>query len=151
MKILFSKILALHFDWFFIVFSTDCSHFDVEHQGFPLVEELEEDIKSYESMWSLYEEFSAEIESMSQQDWISFRYHGLICLCPCILKMCCDLFIWLPSILFSYFENHRAKVFNQDSNFISWMLIFMFDLQDNALIVTSNFHIRKNFVKNKRN
>lgn len=142
---MFGKILTLYFKFLCIVFSTDCSHFDVEHQGFPLVEELEEDIKSYESMWSLYEEFSAEIESMSQRDWISFRYYVLICFCLCILRNLWQTIYWFRIILFPYFENHWGKFFNQGSNFIFLMLTSMFNLQDKAITVTSNFYIRKKF------
>ena len=54
-------------------FRLDCSHFDVGDQEFPLVTELEQDISQYEEMWKLYEEFNLDLETMSQQDWISFR------------------------------------------------------------------------------
>ncbi|XP_057314672.1 cytoplasmic dynein 2 heavy chain 1-like isoform X2 [Hydractinia symbiolongicarpus] len=51
----------------------DCSNFDIGEQEFPLITELDQDITNYEEMWKLYEEFSADLETMSQQDWISFR------------------------------------------------------------------------------
>ncbi len=38
-----------------------------------MVQELEEDMKKHEQMWSLYEEFIDGLEKLSQEDWISFR------------------------------------------------------------------------------
>ena len=29
----------------------------------------------HETMWSLYEEYSTQLEEMSKQDWITFRSH----------------------------------------------------------------------------
>uniref|UniRef100_A0A7M5UV62 Cytoplasmic dynein 2 heavy chain 1 n=1 Tax=Clytia hemisphaerica TaxID=252671 RepID=A0A7M5UV62_9CNID len=51
----------------------DCSHFEMESHEFPLIEELETDISTFENMWKLYEEFNTDLEMLSQQDWISFR------------------------------------------------------------------------------
>jgi len=52
----------------------DCSHFELDQTDFPLIDELEKDISTFENMWKLYEEFNTDLETLSQQDWISFRY-----------------------------------------------------------------------------
>lgn len=62
----------------FIIFSkmsyrVDCSHFELESVEFPLLDELEGDIATFETMWKLYEEFNSDLEELSKQDWISFR------------------------------------------------------------------------------
>lgn len=54
---------------------SDCEHFGLEPPNFPLVEELEADISKHERTWSLYEEFSKGLQSLCQEDWISFRYN----------------------------------------------------------------------------
>ena len=51
----------------------DCSHFELESVEFPLLDELEKDIATFETMWKLYEEFNTDLEELSKQDWISFR------------------------------------------------------------------------------
>ena len=52
----------------------DSEHFGCSLPTFPLLDELREDITKHEKMWSLYEEYSTQLEKMSAQDWISFRY-----------------------------------------------------------------------------
>ena len=61
----------------FLYFRQDCNQFDVEVDGFPIIAELEEDITQFENMWNLYEEFNLDLETLSNQDWISFRYELL--------------------------------------------------------------------------
>ena len=54
-------------------FRVDCYHFELESVEFPLLDELETDIATFETMWKLYEEFNTDLEELSKQDWISFR------------------------------------------------------------------------------
>ena len=56
------------------LFRNECQHFGLESIEFPLVDELQEDISTYEDMWRLYEEFNGDLETMSKEDWISFRF-----------------------------------------------------------------------------
>ncbi|KAI9102585.1 dynein heavy chain and region D6 of dynein motor-domain-containing protein [Phlyctochytrium arcticum] len=51
----------------------DCKHFSVELQQFHEVEEIEADITASKDMWFLYEEYSTELESSRNEDWISYR------------------------------------------------------------------------------
>ena len=51
----------------------DCLHFGIAEPQFPLADELEVDISRHEQIWSLYEEFSATLNQMCKEDWISFR------------------------------------------------------------------------------
>ncbi|XP_078258652.1 cytoplasmic dynein 2 heavy chain 1 isoform X1 [Rhinoraja longicauda] len=51
----------------------DCRHFKVEEPEFELADRLREDLEHYANMWSLYEEFTNGLQSMVNEDWISFR------------------------------------------------------------------------------
>ncbi|ESO93665.1 hypothetical protein LOTGIDRAFT_209197 [Lottia gigantea] len=52
---------------------SDCQHFGLEEPDFGAVEELRNDIKNYESMWGLYENFNNGLQELAKEDWISFR------------------------------------------------------------------------------
>ena len=52
----------------------DCEHFNIPAPEFPELDELESDIVGQETMWSLYEEFTHTLDTMCNEDWISFRY-----------------------------------------------------------------------------
>ena len=51
----------------------DAKHFDMPAPDFPLIQEIENDLTQYEQTWSLYEQYSNELNDMASQDWISFR------------------------------------------------------------------------------
>ena len=38
------------------------------------VDELANDLASYEAMWSQYEEFNTGLQTLAKEDWISFRW-----------------------------------------------------------------------------
>ncbi|KAK6172722.1 hypothetical protein SNE40_016326 [Patella caerulea] len=52
---------------------SDCQHFGLDDPDFSAVEDLRNDIKNYESMWSLYEDFNNGLQDLAKEDWISFR------------------------------------------------------------------------------
>ena len=52
---------------------SDSEHFGLAPPEFLAVQELEADITKHEQMWSLYEEFINGLETLSKEDWISFR------------------------------------------------------------------------------
>ncbi|XP_032878557.1 cytoplasmic dynein 2 heavy chain 1 isoform X2 [Amblyraja radiata] len=56
----------------------DCRHFKVGEPEFELAERLREDLEHYANMWSLYEEFTNGLQSMVNEDWISFRSKSYI-------------------------------------------------------------------------
>ena len=57
-----------------MVFSrADCEHFEMDIPDFPEADELRTDLDSYESMWSMYDEFSSGLNDLAKEDWISFR------------------------------------------------------------------------------
>ncbi|XP_069747277.1 cytoplasmic dynein 2 heavy chain 1 isoform X4 [Narcine bancroftii] len=56
----------------------DCRHFKVEEPEFELAECLRGDLEQCANMWSLYEEFTNGLESMVNEDWISFRSKSYI-------------------------------------------------------------------------
>ena len=57
-----------------LVFSrADCEHFEMDIPEFPEADELRADLDSYESMWSMYDEFSSGLNDLAKEDWISFR------------------------------------------------------------------------------
>ncbi|XP_064610087.1 cytoplasmic dynein 2 heavy chain 1-like isoform X3 [Liolophura sinensis] len=51
----------------------DCEHFGLEIPEFPQADEVREDMASYQSMWSLYEDFNNGLLELAKEDWISFR------------------------------------------------------------------------------
>lgn len=51
----------------------DCEHFEMEVIEFPEADELRTDLDSYESMWSMYDEFNSGLNDLAKEDWISFR------------------------------------------------------------------------------
>ncbi|XP_043547742.1 cytoplasmic dynein 2 heavy chain 1 isoform X2 [Chiloscyllium plagiosum] len=51
----------------------DCQHFKVVEPEFELAERLRKNLEQYESMWSLYEDFTKGLQNMLNEDWISFR------------------------------------------------------------------------------
>nr|CAD7594425.1 unnamed protein product [Timema genevievae] len=53
--------------------SKDCLHFVMEPPELTLFEEIENDLKRHEDMWSLFDEFNKGLQSMSQEEWIIFR------------------------------------------------------------------------------
>lgn len=56
-----------------MVCRTDCEHFDMPIPEFPAADELRADIDSYETMWSMYDEFNSGLNDLAKEDWISFR------------------------------------------------------------------------------
>ena len=53
--------------------SFDCSHFGLDEPQFSVAEELKEDFKQHEAMWTLYEEFSNGLKVLEDTEWIVFR------------------------------------------------------------------------------
>eukprot|EP00117_Sycon_ciliatum_P036543 scpid1236/ scgid27488/ Cytoplasmic dynein 2 heavy chain 1; Dynein heavy chain isotype 1B len=51
----------------------ECENFSLPPPDFHLAEQVTQDMESCEQMWKLYEEFSAGLQDLSSQDWISFR------------------------------------------------------------------------------
>ncbi|XP_066286377.1 cytoplasmic dynein 2 heavy chain 1-like isoform X1 [Branchiostoma lanceolatum] len=52
---------------------SDCVHFGLPEPQIPEADELREDLRVHESMWSLYEEFNNGMSDLAKEDWISFR------------------------------------------------------------------------------
>lgn len=40
--------------------------------------ELKADMSNFESMWGLYEQFNNRLQELAKEDWISFRFLGLL-------------------------------------------------------------------------
>ncbi|XP_033632471.1 cytoplasmic dynein 2 heavy chain 1-like isoform X2 [Asterias rubens] len=51
----------------------DCNHFGLDEPQFGIAEELKEDFKQHEAMWTLYEEFSNGLKVLEETEWIVFR------------------------------------------------------------------------------
>ena len=56
-----------------ISYREECENFSLPPPDFHLAEQVTQDMESCEQMWKLYEEFSAGLQDLSSQDWISFR------------------------------------------------------------------------------
>ncbi|XP_067663541.1 cytoplasmic dynein 2 heavy chain 1-like isoform X1 [Haliotis asinina] len=52
---------------------SDCEHFEMEQPDLSIVDEIASDLKNYQSMWKLYEEFNSGLQELAKEDWISFR------------------------------------------------------------------------------
>lgn len=52
---------------------SDCEHFEMEQPDLSIVDEIASDLKNYQSMWKLYEEFNGGLQELAKEDWISFR------------------------------------------------------------------------------
>ena len=52
---------------------SQCEHFNLPPPDFSLVEQLGADIAQQEETWAQYEEFSVSLDTLSAEDWISFR------------------------------------------------------------------------------
>lgn len=57
-----------------ILIREQAEHFQLAQPEFALVQELEEEISQYEQTWSLYEDYSNTLQTLANEDWITFRY-----------------------------------------------------------------------------
>ena len=57
-----------------LLYRSDTEHFGLAPPEFPLVQELEADISMHEKMWSFHVEYTEDLNQLSKEDWISFRY-----------------------------------------------------------------------------
>ena len=66
----------------------------MEEPAFPIVVQLEDDISANEAVWNTYESFKTELDSLSEQDWIGFKFvfcdHLLNHLTVCITVLVLD-------------------------------------------------------------
>jgi dynein heavy chain 2 len=50
-----------------------CSYFHMDDPDFSVVEELEEDLKNYEGMWAVMDDFQTQAKGLRDENWITFR------------------------------------------------------------------------------
>jgi dynein heavy chain 2 len=51
----------------------DCDHFEMEQVQFENYQSVQEDLGEMEKAWSLFDEFTVDLEVLEKEDWISFR------------------------------------------------------------------------------
>ena len=51
----------------------ECGHFSLPAPDLSVLEAVGADLSEQEQTWALYEEFSSSLDSLSTEDWISFR------------------------------------------------------------------------------
>lgn len=54
-------------------FRTECEQFGIEKLEMPFFDEMENDLKSYENNWLLYEQFNNGLQEMANEEWLLFR------------------------------------------------------------------------------
>ena len=61
--------------YLFLSFShrLECEHFSLPAPDLSVLEAVGADLSEQEQTWALYEEFSSSLDSLSAEDWISFR------------------------------------------------------------------------------
>ncbi|XP_063237932.1 cytoplasmic dynein 2 heavy chain 1 [Bacillus rossius redtenbacheri] len=53
--------------------SKDCIHFGMEPPELVMFEEIENDLKKHEEMWSLFDDFNSGLQNFAKEEWIIFR------------------------------------------------------------------------------
>src|SRR5690606_23096090 len=51
----------------------ECAYFGIQVKSLSDLDETEEDLKKYESVWNLYESYIAELDELTKQDWLTYR------------------------------------------------------------------------------
>ena len=57
-----------------IFYRLQCDQFEISQPDFSQINELKDDLSSFEGIASIFEEYSKQLTALTNEDWVSFRF-----------------------------------------------------------------------------